>query len=217
MEHTDFYNKKRELQALEQEELIRAIIAHGGSYEWGEDVEKPIVPVNPDSCEPSPFDLNVTKVFIENNNLIIEGTDNTSGNEEEVSPEDVYAGYLSYIIEAIPETETISSVVSSEVNHTGRYVLVHFPKDTSYFHDNQLGYPTIENEDSNALYIPEHQYIRYFGHRPDETELFVPIRWPESQEVMDDPKHETYTELINDEKGLKDFGPAAYWAPLGIY
>ncbi len=37
------------------------------------------------------------------------------------------------------------------------------------------------------------------------------IRWPESQLLMDKPGFEEHSYLINDEKGLDDFGSSAFF------
>lgn len=102
------------------------------------------------------------------------------------------------------------------------FTLVEVPDQTDRLPDD-LGYPSAEAPNSNARYIPEYDYIRIFGEAPEPNSYFVPVRWPESQKYMSDEKHDgdpagdsihALNELINDEKGLADFGPNAYWVPL---
>lgn len=42
-------------------------------------------------------------------------------------------------------------------------------------------------------------------------EKFVVVEWPQCQELMDLPGFEENSYLINDEKGLDDFGSSAYF------
>jgi hypothetical protein len=94
------------------------------------------------------------------------------------------------------------------------YVLVEFPEDSSYFEDNDIGYPCFESEDNGARYVPEEDYIRHFGHEPNPNQYYVIVQWSESQELLEDPHYEEYTEAVMDEKGLNDFICPAYWVAL---
>ena len=42
-------------------------------------------------------------------------------------------------------------------------------------------------------------------------EKYVVVRWPESQELMDEEGFESHSYLINDDRGLEDFGSQAYF------
>ncbi len=98
---------------------------------------------------------------------------------------------------------------------TGKiYVLVQFPEDTSYFEENNIGYPSYESEDNGARFVSEEDYIKVFGHEPDAAGLYRAVCWPEIQELQEDAKFETYSEVIQDEAGINDFGPSAYWIPV---
>lgn len=114
MEHTDFHSLIGRIKQLEYKELFNAIQAHGGSYEW--DLESgdgyPIIAVNVDSICPTPMDIVITKAYIENGHLHLEGEDNESGSPVDFSCEDVFAGHLSYILHYLPETELVHSVKS---------------------------------------------------------------------------------------------------------
>lgn len=98
--------------------------------------------------------------------------------------------------------------------HNEYYVLVQFPEDTGYFEENEIGYPSFESEDNGGRFVSKDDYIRIFGKEPDPKKLYKPVCWFESQDLMKDPKYETYTEKIDCEKGLDDFGPCAFWVPL---
>ena len=95
-----------------------------------------------------------------------------------------------------------------------RYVLVEFPEETTYFEGNDIGYPSYEAEDNGARFVSESDYKDYFGKEPDKNQIHIPVQWPESQELMEDPKFEEYTEAVMDEKGLNDFICPAYWVSL---
>lgn len=117
IKHTDFYSMVRCLKRMEYKELYDAVNAHGGSYTWnlGNTDSYPIIAVNLDGISPSPVDVCVSKVYIDSkNNLQIKGVDKEYGNECDFSYYDVFAGYLSYIIDYIPCT----SVVQSVENHS---------------------------------------------------------------------------------------------------
>lgn len=96
----------------------------------------------------------------------------------------------------------------------GLYVLVEFPEDASYFEENETGYPCYESEDNGARFVSEEDYTKVFGHEPEPNQCYQPVCWPEIQELMEDPKFDSYSELIIDRKGVADFGDSAYWIPL---
>lgn len=104
--------------------------------------------------------------------------------------------------------------------HKDLYVLVEFPDDTSYFQKQDIGYPSFESEDNSACYITEYDYIHHFQKNPEPKRFFSPVQWPEAQQYLGedaDQKKDSIlflNELINDEKGLQDFGPSAVWVPL---
>jgi hypothetical protein len=110
MKHTDFYAMIKAVKHLEIKELKQAVRAHGGSYEWGEDDEKPIVAINPDNSAPEPMDVEITKVYFRDDNLQVEGASKYSGEDEEFTLDDIFAGHISYIIEMIPETDLVKDV-----------------------------------------------------------------------------------------------------------
>lgn len=98
------------------------------------------------------------------------------------------------------------------------YVLVEFPEDSSYFEENDIGYPSFNSEDNGARYVPQRNYIDHFKKDPEPNNCFRPFLWPESQSYLfpDEPNDEvdTLNEPISDEKGLADFGEQAVWVPF---
>ena len=107
--------------------------------------------------------------------------------------------------------------------HDDLYVLVEFPDDTSYFEENDIGYPSFNSEDNGARYVPQRDYIEHFKKDPAPNSCFRPLCWPESQSYLPggdadsdsaDDSVKALNECINDEKGLADFGPNSVWTPL---
>ena len=100
---------------------------------------------------------------------------------------------------------------------TNSYTLVEDLKETDRLPDG-LGYPSTEARNSNARYIPEYEYIQIFKKDPESDSYFEPVCWPKSQKYMlDEDGNDSIAalnELINDEKGLEDFGENAIWVPL---
>ena len=68
---------------------------------------------------------------------------------------------------------------------TGRYVLVEFPENSSFFKDNEIGFECYYSNDINARYIPEHIYTAHFDKAPKAKQIFIPIGFPESQVYID--------------------------------
>lgn len=115
MKHSDFYKQYRELEALEREELKKAVLAHGGEFRFqtedGEsigDIQAPIVMAGDRHWE-SDCDCIITRVAVVNGGLEIYGYDKEYG-DKEIWLDDVEFGHLSYIIDEIPETDEIHDV-----------------------------------------------------------------------------------------------------------
>ena len=98
------------------------------------------------------------------------------------------------------------------------YVLVEFPENSSYFEENDIGYPSFESEDNGARYVSEHDYLDHFKKGPTPDSCFKPLCWPESQPYLfpDKPNDavDALNEPISDEKGIGDFGEQAVWVSL---
>lgn len=117
MRHSNFYQQYRKLEALEREELKKAVLAHGGEFRFqtedGENVEgvqMPIVMAG-DSHWESNCDCYITRVAVVDGILEIYGYDKEYGNEE-MRLDDVEFGHLSYIIDEIPETNDVKDVTT---------------------------------------------------------------------------------------------------------
>lgn len=115
MNHTDFYKLNQRIKKQEYDELFLAVQAHGGCYQWagGDDDEKPLIAVNPNSISPDPIDVFINKVEIVNGFLEIYGRDKNNDNEVDFGPEDVFTEGLGYIIDCISETDKVSDVTIS--------------------------------------------------------------------------------------------------------
>lgn len=113
MEHTDFYCLVKRIKQMEYKEVFEAIQAHGGFYEWDVNSDSyPIIAVNIDSICPNPMDVVITKAYVKNNILCLEGEDKEYGNPVQFSCDEVFAGHLSYILDYLPATSTVDSVKS---------------------------------------------------------------------------------------------------------
>lgn len=113
MKHTDFYKLTQEIKLQEQRELKAAIKSIGGCYEWDLDdinTTYPIIAVNVNGMYPYPTDVNIYEVQIVDDILEIKGVENESGEEVDFSPNDVFAGHLSYIIDYLPGDKDVSGV-----------------------------------------------------------------------------------------------------------
>lgn len=122
MKHTDLYNEYKKLDAIEREELIAAVNAHGGEYVFihidedgdydsEEQSDAPIVAASTrymDAYE----DFYISRVEVKNGHLYIYGwpTERVA-DEDEI--ENVAHGHLGYITDMIDETETVKDVSTS--------------------------------------------------------------------------------------------------------
>lgn len=117
MKHTDLYDKIEKIRQQEIAELIEAVKAHGGTYNWDDDEEKPIVAINPDIPEPNPKDVLIESVrYDEDRGIILTGSEKVDGYSiDEILPYELFPGELSVIIDYIPRTEIVSDVSQKEV------------------------------------------------------------------------------------------------------
>lgn len=102
---------------------------------------------------------------------------------------------------------------------TGRYVLVQFPVDSSFFENHDIGYPSFNQEDNGARYVPEHLYKAHFEREADANTLFITVGWPDSQRYFElEEENKSVFELcepiIADDKALNDFDSSSIWVPL---
>jgi hypothetical protein len=121
MEHTDFDRKIEQIKQQETAELIAAVNAHGGKFQWpmeddDDNMERPIIAINPDSKYPNPTDVEVISVCVNSGRLELIGLEKNDGYEIPFTPEEVFPGHLSFIIDYIPETEDIKDVTKQTVS-----------------------------------------------------------------------------------------------------
>jgi hypothetical protein len=96
------------------------------------------------------------------------------------------------------------------------FVLVEYPEDSSYFENEEIGYPCFNTEDNGARYVPIVEYIRHFEKSPEANTIFKPLRWPESQNYFGETSIDALCEPIEDEQGMNDFGSHGIWVPLSM-
>lgn len=120
MKHTDFRSLVHDVKRKEQQELCRALEAHGGSYSWWnteeecfkEDEEHPIIAVNVNGIFPNPTDIEIRAVSVDNGFLSFVGEDKENGDLVDFQAWDVFAGHLGFIIDLLPETDNVQDVTS---------------------------------------------------------------------------------------------------------
>lgn len=98
----------------------------------------------------------------------------------------------------------------------GTYVLVEHPEVSTYFEENEIGYPSFNSEDNGARYVPIADYHEHFGKIPKRETVYTIQTWPESQKYFEsDESQLCFCEaILADEKALEDFGTSAMWVPL---
>lgn len=128
MKCSNFYKLVNELKDREKSELIAALNAHGGSYDFYhdsneiEDIDEdaddfteimdnlPCVACNPDNYDPDPVDVIVTSVKVKDGWLSFECYEKGYYNSVSVAVDDFFVGQLEYVISAIPETDDVNDV-----------------------------------------------------------------------------------------------------------
>lgn len=121
MKHTDFYSLVKNIKHKEQEELCKALEAHGGSYSWWDDskscfmenVQYPIIAVNVDCTFPNPTDVEIKSISVKDGWLNFVGEDKNSGELVDFCADDIFAGQIEYIIDLIPDTDAVNDVTTS--------------------------------------------------------------------------------------------------------
>lgn len=121
MKHTDLYNEYKKLDALERDELIAAIKAHGGEYVFihvdedgyydseERDNFSPIISASA-SWMAEYVDFYISRVAVDSNGaLTIYGWPKETLSDV-MKITDVAHGHLGYITDMIPETEDITDV-----------------------------------------------------------------------------------------------------------
>lgn len=125
MKHTDFRSLVQDIKRKEQQELCRALEAHGGSYSWWNTEEEgfvedehPIIAVNVNGMFPNPTDIEIRSVSVDNGHLIFVGEDKESGELVDFQAWDVFAGHLGFIIDLIPDADEINDVTMPQDDFT---------------------------------------------------------------------------------------------------
>lgn len=113
MKHTDFCSQLENIKTQEILELTAAVNAHGGKvtfqYNMEPDDNAPILIFNPEG----PVEVIVKTVILEGYFLKVFGNDKNdcyADEQEEFFIEDALPGQLSFIIDAIPETDNVNDV-----------------------------------------------------------------------------------------------------------
>ncbi len=113
MKHTDFYSILENIKNQEIQELTAAVKAHGGKvtfqYDMETDDDPPILIFNPEGT----VEVVVGTVIVEDDRLRVFGNDKNdcyADEQEEFFIEDALPGQLSFIIDAIPETDNVKDV-----------------------------------------------------------------------------------------------------------
>lgn len=105
--------------------------------------------------------------------------------------------------------------MTCETRWSDIYVLVQHPEDSSYFEQEEIGYPCFNSEDNGARYVPEYEYILQFQKSPEPNAYFQPVMWPDSQEYFELPDNlRELCENIETGQAFEDFGSGAIWVPL---
>lgn len=121
MRCTNMYALLQKMQNIEATELIAAVKAHNGLYQFGKESENgecdlgecPIVMANPDCAEPAPIDVYILQVRLIGENkdeLEIYGIEKECHSEVYLSPSDIAAGHICFITENIRMTYDVKSV-----------------------------------------------------------------------------------------------------------
>lgn len=113
---TNFYETLEIIHTIESRELLAALQAHGGKFEWGdEDCNRPIVSVESESglANCSILKAEIDEAEFIKLTVVIEGSFSLAGWEDVVYSSDVLPGHLQYITSSIPATEKVHSVIGS--------------------------------------------------------------------------------------------------------
>lgn len=112
MKHSNYQVKINKVKHLEYEELKRAVVAHGGSYEWDLKGNNgyPIIAINANKSHPEPQDVKIKRVAIVDGYLKICGVDMNENLPVYFTTDDIFTGHLSFVTDYIPATDEISDV-----------------------------------------------------------------------------------------------------------
>lgn len=112
MKCNNFDGILKQLEDIQKQELMTAVLAHGGSYRFKEEDRVTITFDTADELDGAD-DVEIHKVFVNKNGmLVISGIPRDELDEIELDPEDAAPGNLHYVTEAIPKTEEVDSVAT---------------------------------------------------------------------------------------------------------
>ena len=113
MKHSNFYELVQKCKARELKELKAALKAWGGTFNFQEQegYGQPIIAVNMNGFDPEPCDVYVESLELdEQDHITIHCSMKQWGHEVDIDVDDIFAGELEYIIDCIPETDTVKDV-----------------------------------------------------------------------------------------------------------
>lgn len=105
MKHKSFYDEYGKIAAKEIAELHKCLEAHGGSFNWQDNVkiDEPIITVGLDNTGWT-GDVRILKVWIEKKgNIRLLGVQNDSGCEVEFNLDEVHYSHIEFIMDYLPE------------------------------------------------------------------------------------------------------------------
>lgn len=109
MKHTDFFSIIKRIKAEELRELAAALRLHGGTYEWTDVCDSPVIAADTGG---DPMDAAVLKAVLGKDGLQLECADTSSGECMTIMPHDVFAGHLSYVTDKVPPINGTGDVTS---------------------------------------------------------------------------------------------------------
>ena len=107
MKSTNYQEMADGIKRAEQKELAAALKAHGGKFEFNEDIQRPVVEFYNEINGPESGI--VSTVRLEDKVILMTVTD-TESETYEIDAEDVYPGCLSVVTEFLPEPQGWRSV-----------------------------------------------------------------------------------------------------------
>lgn len=121
MEYTNMRPLFQKIRSIETQELISAVKAHKGLYQFGYETddgecdlgECPIVTANPDTANPNPIDVYILQVRLigeDKDVLEIYGIEKENNTEIYLSPDEIAVEHIPFIIDFIRMTDKVKSV-----------------------------------------------------------------------------------------------------------
>ena len=121
MEYTNMHPLFQKIRSIETQELISAVKAHKGLYQFGYETddeecdlgECPIVMANPDTANPNPIDVYILQVRLigeDKDVLEIYGIEKENNTEVYLSPDEIAVEHIPFIIDSIRMTDKVKSV-----------------------------------------------------------------------------------------------------------